>query len=352
MSGMKILVVQASSLHLGFIGCYGNDWAATPHLDFLAADGIVFDQHIAEELPPSPVTQAPDTRLQVEELSDRVIKKAVKALVDAGVVWLDGPCLSPPWAVAEEFLQHYFGAEDDAAEPESVPPDEPLEPWLEPPLGPFAEEDRERLRLTYAAVVSAFDSQIGSLLEALQERKLLEETLVCVTASSGLALGEHGTIGAYRPWLHEEIVHVPLILRFPGGLEAGLRVNALTQPADLEPTFRALQGLAAGPAPGHDLTPLIRGETDQVRAFACSRMRLDAEEEWSLRRPDWAFLWPRSIPRDGPPRSAQLYVKPDDRWEVNDVRQHFLELADELEATLRAHAENAGWLAKDGQATP
>jgi hypothetical protein len=35
------------------------------------------------------------------------------------------------------------------------------------------------------------------------------------------------------------------------------------------------------------------------------------------------------------PRGPQLYVKPDDRWEVNDVRQHHLEVAEHLEDVLR-----------------
>src|SRR5262249_37107484 len=48
MDCMKILVVEVSGLHLGFVGCYGNDWVATPNLDRLAAEGIVFAQHLAD----------------------------------------------------------------------------------------------------------------------------------------------------------------------------------------------------------------------------------------------------------------------------------------------------------------
>ena len=45
---MKIVVLEASALHLGFLGCYGNDWVATPNLDRLAAEGVVFDRHYAD----------------------------------------------------------------------------------------------------------------------------------------------------------------------------------------------------------------------------------------------------------------------------------------------------------------
>src|SRR5579864_9398559 len=44
----NILVLHVNGLHLGYLGCYGNDWVETPNLDRLAAEGIVFDQHIAD----------------------------------------------------------------------------------------------------------------------------------------------------------------------------------------------------------------------------------------------------------------------------------------------------------------
>src|SRR5260370_31706046 len=46
---MKALVLVASGFHLGYIGCYGNEWVQTPNLDRLAAEGIVFDQHYADQ---------------------------------------------------------------------------------------------------------------------------------------------------------------------------------------------------------------------------------------------------------------------------------------------------------------
>src|SRR5438128_327662 len=45
---MKILVLAPRGLHLGFVGCYGNDWTETPALDHLAAEGVVFDAHFAD----------------------------------------------------------------------------------------------------------------------------------------------------------------------------------------------------------------------------------------------------------------------------------------------------------------
>ena len=77
---MKILVVEARGLPVGFLGSYGNDWVATPALDRLAADGVVFDRHIAEcpdlhdDTPtwrhPGLVTQATLPDLEVDKLAN------------------------------------------------------------------------------------------------------------------------------------------------------------------------------------------------------------------------------------------------------------------------------------------
>lgn len=45
---MHAVVVSFDHLHLGMIGCYGNDWIETPNLDRLATESIVFDQHFGE----------------------------------------------------------------------------------------------------------------------------------------------------------------------------------------------------------------------------------------------------------------------------------------------------------------
>src|SRR5262245_66166038 len=45
---MKAVVVTLSGLHLGYLGCYGNQWIATPTLDRVAAEGVVFDHHYAD----------------------------------------------------------------------------------------------------------------------------------------------------------------------------------------------------------------------------------------------------------------------------------------------------------------
>jgi arylsulfatase A-like enzyme len=381
---MKVVVIEACALHLGYLGCYGNEWIATPTIDRLAAGSVVFDQHYADspgsgvssswsgryhfpapglagelapppELLPSLLAANGISMVQVGERASfgatpgDTMAKLATTFRDAGtaldrlagrsnfLIWVTLPLLAPPWpaAAAEQSLPLYFLA---------GPPEEGevlLTPWFDPPCGPQADNDTawQRLQGTYAAVITGFDARLGRFQEELERRVSGEELLFCVTASRGLALGEHGVIGECRPWLHDELVHLPFLVRLRAGCAAGRRVGALTQPVDILPTILSAFGM---PLPesihGHDLMPLIHGQADRVRDYACTALQQGERIEWGLRTPDWSFLFPVQQPPADPPRPMQLYVKPDDRWEVNDLRQPNLDLAERFEQVLRAFA--------------
>jgi arylsulfatase A-like enzyme len=405
---MRVLVIVVRGLHLGYVGCYGNDWIDTPTQDGLAAEGVVFDQHFADQPDPAgaahawrtgryglPATEAegsraaePETDLAsllrgsgvsltlLQDLSgsrptaldgaqgvcrieprrgkgtrlQRVLDAAVPAVEDLAsrdrrLVWVELATLLPPWDVPRDFLERYLQAEPQEDEEDEEDDPEPLDPLADPvpgPLEPPAGLTFVRLQRTYAAAVSCLDAGLGRLFEQLRERSLLDDLLVILTTDHGLPLGEHGVVGLSRPWPHEELIHLPLLVRLPGGADAGRRVAALTQPVDLLPTLLDAFGLPPPPVHGHSLLPLARGEREQVRSYACSGLRIGASAEWALRSPGWSFLLPLGAAADGPPRPPQLYVKPDDRWEVNNVLQHHLELAEHLEQTLRTFVTAAG----------
>jgi arylsulfatase A-like enzyme len=261
------------------------------------------------------------------------------------LLWVDLATPLPPWEVPEEFRAPYFtrkesdeGEEEDEEEAGEVENDleEPLAPLTEVTPGSIDPEDDVlflRLQSSYAAAVSYLDAGIGQLLETLDE--LSPEVLVLVTTDCGGALGEHAVVGLVRPWLHEEIIHLPLLVRLPGAAGSGRRVLVLTQAVDLAATLAAAFGVSLPTSHGHNLLALARGEGQPVRTYACAGLEVGGAIEWALRTPDWAFLLPLPAPA-GPPGEPRLYVKPDDRCEVNNVLQHHLELAEYLERSLRA----------------
>jgi hypothetical protein len=379
---MRVLILELWDLHLGYGGCYGNDWVATPTLDKLAAEGVTFDQHYAScvgdsrsvwtgryQFPGGGNAHAcatgDDSNLKLICHSGGIpfyavganrprksyigdlgasLKESMRAIEeildqvgtqDSSVIWADLPSLQPPWRLPEKHLARYFAADRAKGQGgEEVG----FVPLPEPPVVLVRDDISlwERLQLTYAAVVTFVDSALGELLEELAARGVLDDVLLVLTAERGLTLGEHGVIGTSPRRVHEELIHLPLILRFPGSTDAGCRVSALTQPVDLMPTILDFIGLSVPANHGQSLLPLVRGEIDRVRAYACCGAGEGDSISWYLRSPEWALLLPVAMRSDQPLDSPQLFVKPDDRWEVNDVRQQHQELAEHLEETLRA----------------
>jgi arylsulfatase A-like enzyme len=402
---MKVLVIAASGLHLGYIGCYGNAWVATPALDRLAAEGVVFDQHYADcpsaggarrawrtgryglpgpEADQQPAAESPDdllTLLREQRITthlvvdpsrpvpaeftqgwdyvslvpqatgegtplERTIEAATQALdrfaaIEQWFLWIELALLLPPWELPTDFLDRFLREEEpDQDEEDDIGKEEscPLLPLCAPTTGPLQVGDEStfrRLQGTYAAAVAYLDAGLELLLNELEERGRLDELLLLVTADRGLALGEHGIVGEHRPWLHDELIHLPLIVCLPGAAEAGRRIPALSQSVDLVPTLLNAFGLPIPPCVhGHSLLPLMRGAVKEVRPYACAGLQIGEAMEWALRTPEWGYLNPVRCPAEDTPRLSQLYVKPDDRWEVNNVIQHHLELADHFQQTL------------------
>ena len=55
---MRIVVFVARGCPTGWLGAYGNEWVATPNLDRLAAESVVFDRHISDRPDPSAASAA------------------------------------------------------------------------------------------------------------------------------------------------------------------------------------------------------------------------------------------------------------------------------------------------------
>jgi len=94
---------------------------------------------------------------------------------------------------------------------------------------------------SYNAAMTAEDAAIGKLLSILRQQKLDATTAVVVTASHGESLGAHGE-ETHGIFLYDETVHVPLLVKLPGGQATPKKVTAKVRLVDVAPTLLEIAG--------------------------------------------------------------------------------------------------------------
>jgi len=163
--------------------------------------------------------------------------------------------------IAEKFGVNDFGCRQDLCSSEFlqglVGGDVPIEP-----------EDVEILGDTYGAGVRYLDESLGNLFGALKRSGVWDQMLVVVTSDHGEEFLEHGSLS--HTTLYDEIVRVPLLIKWPGGDRGGVVNRAPCSAVDLAPTLLEFAGLPLVDLPGIPLhqrdahTPVFVGTLDQA----------------------------------------------------------------------------------------
>lgn len=119
------------------------------------------------------------------------------------------------------------------------------------------------------------DQALGGLFRALRERGVLDHTVVIVTSDHGESLRERDPVWfTHDPYLYEETLRVPLILRLPGGERGGERVASLARGIDVLPTLLQVADLPLRSTRGRSLLDLPpEGQGKQVYLFAQTQTR-------------------------------------------------------------------------------
>jgi len=338
MHDMNILVLLADSFRPDHLGCYGNPWIQTPHLDALARESVLYRQATAEgpiTLPArnacftgrytfpyqgwgpiqntyprlaevlrdagyttaliadttpifwpgmnftrgfdyvewvrgqwaDPVTRSPDVPIDVRHCTKRLVSERHRQWLEAYLrnisdrrgeedhfvarvcaaaarwleahrqerffLWVDSFDPHEPWDPPPPYDRLYY---PDYQGPLIIEPEPGEIDYLTP-------EELRHIRAQYAGEVTLVDTHIGRLLEAVRRLGLLENTVILFLSDHGEPLGEHGIILKARPWPYEEIARIPLLIRHPQGLGAGLVADVLAQTPDIMPTVLGLVGV-------------------------------------------------------------------------------------------------------------
>ena len=109
----------------------------------------------------------------------------------------------------------------------------------------------------YTYCLEDMDENVGDLLDALEQSGQRDNTIIVFTADHGEMAGSHG-LRTKGNFAYEEIMNVPLIISWPGRIQAGVETNALASNVDIMPTLAALGGLSNLPyMAGKDLSQAI-----------------------------------------------------------------------------------------------
>ena len=325
----NVLLITVDALRADRMSLYGHSRATTPQLDAFARDAAVFENFFAVSAHTSPgivsllTGQAPPVHAQTTQYShyDALIPSPLRTLAAQGYdtvgyairgatysdlgftrgqdgkpseqllaelalstkpffAWLHTRETHLPYQPAPEFAGRFT---------RGMPLDSPLLravrehtfvlrdasvqiPYRHAGAIAASAADAEPLRALYDECVASADASVGALLAQLRASGLLERTIVVITADHGEELLDHGWVGhastSYDGKLTDEMLHIPLIVRLPGGAHAG-RYRALSSQVDLMPTLFALLGVD-GAALAHNqqgvsLAPVLRHTQAEVR---------------------------------------------------------------------------------------
>jgi len=288
-----IILISIDSLRADHLPVYGYSKGKTPAIDALASDSIVFERayaHVPQTLPAhaSLLTgrlpfetgvrdvagyRLPESARTVAELlrdrgyatggivSSFLLRKDTG--IARGFAFFDGELPARDGATSDLLMR-------DGAESEQV-----AEHWLDSigtsraflflhlaePDAPYTAPERfaETAETPYDAEIAYTDENVGRLVRYLKAHQLYDRSTILLVADHGEGLGDHGEQGhGLLPYAEE--LHVPLIVKQPGGEGRQRRVTTPVQQIDLAPTILDLaKAPGASGLRGRSLTPLFSG---------------------------------------------------------------------------------------------
>lgn len=293
----RILLVSIDTCRADHLGCYGATSGATPTVDALAAESLLFENvfspvpmtlpaHCAMLTGTSPLQHGvhdnfgyrlAETSVTLPELLHArgfATGAFVSSFVLAGKFGLnqgfdtyddelpekrtifgnlnerhadattDRACAWLETHRAEPFMLfvHYYDPHADYAPPE-------------PFASRFADEP-------YTGEIAYVDAAVHRLIERLKALGLYDSTLIVVTSDHGEMLGEHGE-RTHSYFIYQSAIRVPLIIKLPGA-SSGRRVAQLCGTIDIAPTIGALAGVDIAAMEGADVSRFVAGAANDA----------------------------------------------------------------------------------------
>ncbi|ANW97501.1 sulfatase [Wenyingzhuangia fucanilytica] len=203
----------------------------------------------------------------------------------------------------ERMEWQFFGSKpDEVVLPEGVTED-----------GPEARKWRYQTYIKdYLACVKSVDDNIGKVLAYLDENGLVENTVVVLTSDQGFYLGDHGFFD--KRFIYEESLRMPLIVRYPKKVKAGVVCEDIVKNIDYAPTLLDIAGIQSE-------------QKMQGKSFASMLTKQKAPKNWEEKAyyhyyeyPFWHHVQPHYGIRTERYTLAHFYYNVD-VWELYDNKK-------------------------------
>lgn len=202
-----------------------------------------------------------------------------------------------------------------------LPASDNQHPWLEcwrekHNIVDVPEDHAIRARTAYYALVTRMDRMIGEILDKLEERRLLENTLIVYTSDHGDQIGERGLW--WKHTFYEESVKIPMIVSWPGTLPTGVQRDHIVNLVDLNATF--LDALGADPLPnseGHSFLSIAinadaKWQNETFSEYCSDVTKWDGMRQRMIRQGNWKLIYYHGF-------EPQLFNLATDPHELNDL---------------------------------
>ena len=196
-----------------------------------------------------------------------------------------------PYLPPEPFERMFYHGDETDPKNKSMEPVMNFKPfrdffasWLPPSV-----TDKDYVIAQYDGAIAYMDACIQTLFTALEARGILDNTIVVINGDHGETLYEHECWFDHHG-VYDNVLHVPLIIRYPKKVPAGKRVMGFNQHKDLVPTVLELADINTSiDFDGQSLMKLVRGEVpsfeSEVYLTECTWMR-----KHGLRTPQWKLI--------------------------------------------------------------
>lgn len=151
-----------------------------------------------------------------------------------------------PYDPPDEFLKLYDNQEYTGGVKPRSTADQLEQAKRNPPAITFTARDRQRIEALHDGEISYHDKWLGVFIEKMRTLGLYDDMVFVIVADHGEEFNDHGSWG-HGHSVYQELLHVPLMMRFPGLIPAGRSIPESVGTLDVSPTVLAAAGIAVPP---------------------------------------------------------------------------------------------------------